>query len=88
MNHLDAPHEVADRALERDHRIAGRKVGEALAHRRNLVPHGAEIDSRAARLSLLAPEVVELECESSNDVVQRFRRRRCEDRFRDGRLRV
>ena len=41
---LDALHEVADRALERDHRIARRKVGEAPAHRRDLGPHGVEID--------------------------------------------
>ena len=41
-HHLDPPHEVADRALERDHRIARRKVGEALAHGRDLGPHGAQ----------------------------------------------
>ena len=49
-HHLDPLHEIADRALERDHRVARRKVGEALAHRGDLGPHGAEIDGAAARI--------------------------------------
>ena len=87
-HHFDALHEVADRAFERDHRIARRKVGEALAHCRDLGPHGAEIDSRAGRIALLAPEVVKREREGANVVAQRFRQRRCEGGFRDGGRRV
>ena len=86
--HLDPLHEVPDRALERDHRIARREVGEALAHSRDLGPHGAKIDRRAARLALLAPEVVELEREGSNIVANGFRQLRRRGAFRNGGQRV
>ena len=74
--HLDALHEIADRALERDDGVARRKIGEAPVHRRDLGAHRAEVDRRGARLGALAAHVVELAAERSNVIEQQLRERR------------
>ena len=74
--HLDALHEIADGALERDDGVARRKIGEAPVHRRDLGAHRAEVDRRGARLGALAAHVVELAAESPNVIEQQLRERR------------
>ena len=73
--HLNPLHEIANRALERDHRVARRKIGEALAHGVDLGAHGAEVDGGGARFGSLAPHVVELAAKGSNVVEQQLRER-------------
>ncbi len=69
-------HEIADGALERDHRVAWRKIGEAPAHGFDFGAHGAEVDDRGARIGSLAAHIVELERQGSNVVEQQLRERR------------
>ncbi len=71
--HLDALHEIADGALERDHGVARRKIGEAPVHRRDFGAHRAEVDRRGARLGALAAHVVELAAEGANVIEQQLR---------------
>ena len=71
--HLDALHEIADGALERDHGVARRKISEAPVHRRDFGAHGAEVDRRGARLGALAAHVVELAAEGANVIEQQLR---------------
>ncbi len=74
--HLHPLHEVADGALERDHRVARRKIGEAPAHGVDLGAHGAEVDGGGALIGSLAAHVIKLERQGSNVVEQQLRERR------------
>ena len=82
--HVDPRYEIADRAFERDHRVARRKVGEALAHGGDFGAHGADFDGAAPRIGFSPRHVVKLEGESANVVAQRLRQWRCGTGFRNG----
>ena len=74
--HLHTLREVADRALDRNDRIAWGQLSEALAHCVDLSAHGAEVDGGIPLIGALAPHIVKLAAEGSNVVEQQLRERR------------
>ena len=79
--HCDPLRQIADRALERDDRIARREVGETSRHRGDLDAHGVDLRGADARTGLFAPQVVEPADENPKFLDQRRR-----SRGRGGRL--